>query len=957
MRIRLSSAALGALAFFASSCTDTQPTAPAHTDAATSGPSAFIAPASSVRITEIHYDNAGTDAGEAVEITGPAGMSLAGWSVVLYNGNGGAAYNTRTFTTETIDASCTDRGTYVITYPVNGIQNGNPDGIALVNAAGAVVEFLSYGGPMTAVGGPADGMTSTDIGITQTSATPVGASLQRTSLLAWSATTTHTFGACNYVEGGGPGEIATVGIEPATATVFVGATQELAATARDEDGNVVPATFTWSSSDAGVATVDAAGKVTGIVAGTATITATTGSTSGTATITVSARPAGLPDLYISELHYDDAGTDEGEAVEVNGPAGADLSGWSLVLYNGSNGASYGTLPLTGTIPAMCDGRGVVVVPGPASGIQNGDPDGIALVGPGDVVVEFISYEGIMTATNGPANGMTSVDIGVRENGVPEGQSLQRRGATWFGPVANTFGACNGDGPPPPPEKRVVIFGRDSGDPELPVGYEYQLFADYVVGNVVTPTTITWRSLDESIATVDEDGVVHAVAAGTARVEAVAADGTTSGFTVRTQAGTANPSANYLNAVEFGIPSDGDASDDFLIIRREFTSSYSRIRNTPNWVSWTLDATQFGSLDRCNCFTMDPKLPSSFTRITTADYTGAGAVAGFGIDRGHLVRSFDRTGAVLDNAATFLFSNIIPQTADNNQGPWGAFEVVLGDSARTGRYVIYNIAGVAGSRGTVKNEGIITIPEYVWKVAVLMPRGQGLAHVDSHDDLKVIAVAMPNVPGIRQTDWKSYIVTVDSVEALSGYDVLSLLRDDIEIAVESNTKPPVAAHDGPYAAIQNESIDFSGAGSRDADGDALTYAWNFGDGGTASGVSATHAYERPGTFTVRLIVTDPRGLADTVVTTARIISHAAAVQQASGMIGSLVTAGQLPDGNAQALQAKLASTQRALLADRHAARVHLDQAVKQLEIFVRQGFVTASHAAELEALLARIAAAM
>ena len=155
MRIRLSSAALGALAFFASSCTDTQPTAPAHTDAATSGPSAFIAPASSVRITEIHYDNAGTDAGEAIEITGPAGMSLAGWSVVLYNGNGGAAYNTRTFTTETIDASCTDRGTYVITYPVNGIQNGNPDGIALVNAAGAVVEFLSYGGPMTAVGGPA----------------------------------------------------------------------------------------------------------------------------------------------------------------------------------------------------------------------------------------------------------------------------------------------------------------------------------------------------------------------------------------------------------------------------------------------------------------------------------------------------------------------------------------------------------------------------------------------------------------------------------------------------------------------------------------------------------------------------------------------------------------------------------------------------------------------------------
>src|SRR5690606_6042806 len=51
------------------------------------------------------------------------------------------------------------------------------------------------------------------------------------------------------------------------------------------------------------------------------------------------------DIFISEIHYDNAGTDEGEAIEVEAPVGTDLTGWTLVLYNGSNGASYDTDPL------------------------------------------------------------------------------------------------------------------------------------------------------------------------------------------------------------------------------------------------------------------------------------------------------------------------------------------------------------------------------------------------------------------------------------------------------------------------------------------------------------------------------------------------------------------------------------------------------------------------------------
>ena len=59
----------------------------------------------------------------------------------------------------------------------------------------------------------------------------------------------------------------------------------------------------------------------------------------------------LPPVRFSELHYDNAGTDIGEAVEISGPAGADLTGWTVVLYNGAASAVYDTKLLSGALRA------------------------------------------------------------------------------------------------------------------------------------------------------------------------------------------------------------------------------------------------------------------------------------------------------------------------------------------------------------------------------------------------------------------------------------------------------------------------------------------------------------------------------------------------------------------------------------------------------------------------------
>ncbi|MGH2454950.1 MAG: ExeM/NucH family extracellular endonuclease [Candidatus Limnocylindria bacterium] len=153
-------------------------------------------------ISEFHYDNSGTDAGEFIEVTAPAGTDLTGWSIVLYNGNGGAAYDTDALVGAVPD-QVAGYGTVVIDYPVNGIQNGgdDPDGIALIDSLGAVVEFLSYEGAFAGVGGPAGGVMSTDIGVSQTSITTVGSSIERIGIIpgsySWVSNSTNSKGAPN----------------------------------------------------------------------------------------------------------------------------------------------------------------------------------------------------------------------------------------------------------------------------------------------------------------------------------------------------------------------------------------------------------------------------------------------------------------------------------------------------------------------------------------------------------------------------------------------------------------------------------------------------------------------------------------------------------------------------------------------------------------------------------------
>jgi len=77
----------------------------------------------------------------------------------------------------------------------------------------------------------------------------------------------------------------------------------------------------------------------------------------------------------------------------------------------------------------------------------------------------------------------------------------------------------------------------------------------------------------------------------------------------------------------------------------------------------------------------------------------------------------------------------------------------------------------------------------------------------------------------------------------------------EIAIPPANRAPVADPGGPYSGETGAEIRFDGSGSSDPDGDSLTYAWNFGDGSTATGATPTHRYASSGVYEVTLIVND------------------------------------------------------------------------------------------------------
>jgi endonuclease I len=377
------------------------------------------------------------------------------------------------------------------------------------------------------------------------------------------------------------------------------------------------------------------------------------------------------EVFINEFHYDDATSsgDTGERIEIVATAGETLTSYRVYLYNGSSPSSAVTydndlVPAGSLVTCGAQVR-IATLSYPTNGIQNGPNDGIALVNPSGQVVKFISYEGAITASNGPAAGMSSTNLPVAETGSdPAGRSLRLAGTgtgsanfTWQAPATATFGACNTgqtfSAPNPPPT--VTGTTPTAGSNTFPAAGNLGATFSESVTAAAGAFTLSCASSGAVPLTYPASGSNFSISTNTALVGGEACTFTVVANNI-TDAGGAKPAANTV--VNFNVATGGGGGG---------TGYYSQVNtSSASQLRCSLHATIKGhtaypySGGTTNAWTIleiadeDPNNPNnildayrnrSFTKVSSRAGTGTGIVynrehtwpnsLGFGSSTGNL----------------------------------------------------------------------------------------------------------------------------------------------------------------------------------------------------------------------------------------------------------------------------------------------------------------------------------
>src|SRR5881396_1502071 len=327
--------------------------------------------------------------------------------------------------------------------------------------------------------------------------------------------------------------VASVTVSPASASVPVGQTVQLAATPKDANGNALSGrTVTWASSNSSVGTVNGSGLVTGVVGGSTTITATSEGQSGSSAVTVTAGPLPVASVTVSPAS---ASVPIGQAVQLTATP-KDASGNPLtgrtVTWASSN-TSVGTVNASGlvtgvvagstTITATSEGQSgtsvvtvtlvpvasVTVSPAPAS-VQAGQTVQLTAT-PKDANGNTLTGRTVTWASSNTSVG--TVNASGLVTGVVAGSTTitaTSEGKSGTSAVTVTAG--------PLPVASVTVSPASAS---VPIGQAVQLTATPkdASGNPLTGRTVTWASSNTSVGTVNASGLVTGVVAGSTTITA------------------------------------------------------------------------------------------------------------------------------------------------------------------------------------------------------------------------------------------------------------------------------------------------------------------------------------------------------------------------------------------------------------------------------------------------------
>ncbi|WP_309722834.1 DNA/RNA non-specific endonuclease, partial [Armatimonas sp.] len=249
----------------------------------------------------------------------------------------------------------------------------------------------------------------------------------------------------------------------------------------------------------------------------------------------------------------------------------------------------------------------------------------------------------------------------------------------------------------------------------------------------------------------------------------------------------DPAAQMLLGNPDKAKSSPSSTEHFLLKRGQYALSYNDKLRFPNWVAWHLTAGDIGSTERGQ-FQPDPDLPGPFTHVVTRDYTSSG------YDRGHNCPSKDRSASRKDNDIAFYMSNITPQAHGMNAGPWEQLESYCRQLAQDGNEIYITCGhGFTDQKYKTLGKAGIAVPDFGWKIILVLPEkgGNDLARIN--EQTRVIAVKMPNISTISKKDWREFRLSAGEIEQVTGlifFDALpKKLADTLKSKVDFDQSAP------------------------------------------------------------------------------------------------------------------------------------------------------------------------
>ena len=218
--------------------------------------------------------------------------------------------------------------------------------------------------------------------------------------------------------------------------------------------------------------------------------------------------------------------------------------------------------------------------------------------------------------------------------------------------------------------------------------------------------------------------------------------------------------------------------------RNYTVFYDTSMMTPLWTAYPLKRVHMGSYQRPSSWTYNPNIDEKYQiKVTGRSYSNDT------YSRGHMCPNGSRNGNTTMQEQTFYVTNQVPQIQNSfNSGIWSSLEGAVQGVAKSRNEQIYVVTGVAFNKGAESptinytsprdaSSQRVPIPNYFYKL-VLRVKTSGTTVTDA------VCVAFWFEHKAYSDSYTNYTVSVDEVEAWTGFDFFVNLPSDIETRVEA-----------------------------------------------------------------------------------------------------------------------------------------------------------------------------